>query len=619
MGRKIQQRRGPEVNLPLLAEAEFALTTDTKKPFIGSDTGNIQLTKEVDRLSDKADNATITNNRRYLSKTLEKLLYGLTIKGVCYGDSLTWGSVSGVQSVNNYPVLLQAKLRLVYNYNNVTIVNAGVGGYQTDEGLANIQASVIAQVPDFAILMFGINDCRGISSVTIPLDDYKANYIAMIKSLRDNNIEVLILSSTPINDTNQGYNKKLFAYTKVAREIAEQYNCSFVDVHSEISQLFAKRMLSPFDVIDTTDNVHFQEGRYELIADIVMAQALKSSHSANVLQINDVQTIPVLYSPYVDTDCTGISTVTESFAKKSHYFKKDSSVGTYLRFKFYVNTPNINLVVVTSKNNYGGQFVVTDNSIAVKTVDCYSKEANTATVYEAEDIIIENLSLGMHSIEILTSGILTGQSDFPASVTIFLSEFKFVKNNINNNVNNSDYVFRQGSVAFGTLENFNKIADGMVRYKSASGDTGGAILFSKKTLELKTGKTLVLEIEGKFVDKSGITWFGNHVQGSVISNGGYTILLETAAQKLRGFGLGNSLSGGITAIGTDGAVAINFTNTHKIRIEHTSAGVITVFLDGTQIITGTNTVHKTGSCGLYNYASSVVGVTEVTRFEYCHI
>ena len=58
MGRKIQISRGPEANLPILDIGEPAITTDSIKPFIGSAIGNVQLAKESDRLSDKAESAT---------------------------------------------------------------------------------------------------------------------------------------------------------------------------------------------------------------------------------------------------------------------------------------------------------------------------------------------------------------------------------------------------------------------------------------------------------------------------------------------------------------------------------------------------------------------------------
>ena len=48
MARKIQHKRGLEKDLPQLAVAEIGFTTDTKKPFIGSDDGNIEIAKAED-------------------------------------------------------------------------------------------------------------------------------------------------------------------------------------------------------------------------------------------------------------------------------------------------------------------------------------------------------------------------------------------------------------------------------------------------------------------------------------------------------------------------------------------------------------------------------------------
>ena len=48
MNRIIQMKRGLELDLPVLNEGEFGFTIDTKKLFIGSDTGNVQMAREVD-------------------------------------------------------------------------------------------------------------------------------------------------------------------------------------------------------------------------------------------------------------------------------------------------------------------------------------------------------------------------------------------------------------------------------------------------------------------------------------------------------------------------------------------------------------------------------------------
>jgi len=47
MSRKIQIRRGSELDLPTLNEGEMGFTTDSKKLFIGSSDGNVQVANEV--------------------------------------------------------------------------------------------------------------------------------------------------------------------------------------------------------------------------------------------------------------------------------------------------------------------------------------------------------------------------------------------------------------------------------------------------------------------------------------------------------------------------------------------------------------------------------------------
>lgn len=57
MANKIQVKRGVEANLPTLDVGEPAFTTDTKKPFIGSDAGNIELAtkQQIDNLDSQIE------------------------------------------------------------------------------------------------------------------------------------------------------------------------------------------------------------------------------------------------------------------------------------------------------------------------------------------------------------------------------------------------------------------------------------------------------------------------------------------------------------------------------------------------------------------------------------
>lgn len=67
MSRTIQHKRGLEKNLPQLKVGEFALTTDTKKVFVGTDNGNVEVTNKAavenltGQLAEKADKGEYRN------------------------------------------------------------------------------------------------------------------------------------------------------------------------------------------------------------------------------------------------------------------------------------------------------------------------------------------------------------------------------------------------------------------------------------------------------------------------------------------------------------------------------------------------------------------------------
>ena len=103
---------------------------------------------------------------------------------VCFGDSLTagYGSTPG----KSYPDFLRKDLADAGYY--VTLVNRGVSGDTTKDGLARLPA-VLALQPAIVILEFGAND--GIRGQ--PLPGIAQNLSAMIQTLQHAHIRVLLL------------------------------------------------------------------------------------------------------------------------------------------------------------------------------------------------------------------------------------------------------------------------------------------------------------------------------------------------------------------------------------------------------------------------------------------
>jgi acyl-CoA thioesterase-1 len=102
---------------------------------------------------------------------------------VAFGDSLTAGA--GVQPDMNYPAKLQAKLDAAgYRYK---VVNAGVSGDTSSQGLNRVQ-SVISLHPPIVIVEFGANDgLRG-----IPTDTTAQNLEAIISRIQSSGAKAVL-------------------------------------------------------------------------------------------------------------------------------------------------------------------------------------------------------------------------------------------------------------------------------------------------------------------------------------------------------------------------------------------------------------------------------------------
>jgi acyl-CoA thioesterase-1 len=123
------------------------------------------------------------------------------LRATAFGDSITAGvlglrpRVLGLSTTNNYPNLLQNMLRSLDPAWRV--INRGVGGELTPDGLARLPGVLGADRPGFVLIMEGTNDAdRGTSAAAIV-----ANLDAMIGRAQDNRT-VPIIGTIPPNFRN---------------------------------------------------------------------------------------------------------------------------------------------------------------------------------------------------------------------------------------------------------------------------------------------------------------------------------------------------------------------------------------------------------------------------------
>lgn len=152
MSRKIQLKRGLEVDLPTLAEAELGFTTDSQKTFIGSSKGNIQIANQSD--VDERKKLFFSDVNRALLYTLLSNLNKAKGRVSFVGDSITEGNANG-----GHP-WFEALQPL---FPNVTFINNGHGGKTTLDFINNYMTEVTTSGATLFVIALGTNDIRYIN------------------------------------------------------------------------------------------------------------------------------------------------------------------------------------------------------------------------------------------------------------------------------------------------------------------------------------------------------------------------------------------------------------------------------------------------------------------------
>ncbi len=82
-----------------------------------------------------------------------------TFRIVALGGSSTY-TIKVDDHTKSYPALLEKTLREDHGYENIEVINAGVGGYNSWESLINLEFRVLDLDPDLIIVYHGLNDAH---------------------------------------------------------------------------------------------------------------------------------------------------------------------------------------------------------------------------------------------------------------------------------------------------------------------------------------------------------------------------------------------------------------------------------------------------------------------------
>jgi acyl-CoA thioesterase I len=196
---------------------------------------------------------------RFLKRTLADLQNGCNVTIVTFGDSIT----AGYAVRRGFPSFWKEMLQQKYPDARIEMINSGVSGDTTMDGLARLDWSVLSYEPDLVTINFGINDCV----MGLGLEEFEANFVEIMRRIHAGpDSEILLLSSQPLETP--PYDRMVLDYYQAIGRVAREMDVGFVDVYR--AWMHRVRQGTPLGSMIITGMDHPNEAGYKVIAEELM-------------------------------------------------------------------------------------------------------------------------------------------------------------------------------------------------------------------------------------------------------------------------------------------------------------------------------------------------------------
>ena len=142
---------------------------------------------------------------------------------VCLGDSVT-GVYYHTGGRRAYPEMLEVAIRKAMPQAQVRVINAGISGHSTTEGLARLDRDVLQHKPDLVTISFGLNDMT-----RVPEEQFVDNLKSLVARCRDTKAQVVLCTPNAVISTAGRPVEKLIRYCDKIRELGRALNVPVCD------------------------------------------------------------------------------------------------------------------------------------------------------------------------------------------------------------------------------------------------------------------------------------------------------------------------------------------------------------------------------------------------------
>ncbi len=198
--------------------------------------------------------------RKYVERTRWDIESGADATIVCFGDSIT----AGYAVRRGFPSFLLESLRQRFPDSKIEMINSGISGDTSQDGLSRLDWAVLSYEPDLVTINFGINDCV----LGLSLEEFEMNLVVMVRRIRAGpDSEILLLSSQPLESP--PYDQRVLDYYQTVERVAKEMNVGFVDVYG--AWMKRVRVGMPLDSLILPGLDHPNEAGYRIIAEELMS------------------------------------------------------------------------------------------------------------------------------------------------------------------------------------------------------------------------------------------------------------------------------------------------------------------------------------------------------------
>lgn len=191
----------------------------------------------------------------------------LNSKLVAFGDSITEGN-SSLNDNNNWTDIITSRF-------NLKLINSGVSGETSTQGISRIKESVFDHKPDFVVINFGMNDKTliGKNKPKVDIVTYKNNITQIVTGVKAiGAVPILVTTNFVIEgDRNTYYYSRhdsdfyldvdgaqcwLDKYIQVIRDLGKELDVHVVDIRTECEKYDRYDFLRSLKNCNETDGVH---------------------------------------------------------------------------------------------------------------------------------------------------------------------------------------------------------------------------------------------------------------------------------------------------------------------------------------------------------------------------